>query len=217
MVTRSRNIKEERMSKFIAEQPAGELSEMDVIRQAQQGSAEAFEQLYKKHCKYVYGLCLRMIKNPTEAEDLTQQAFLQLFRKLGTFRGESGLGTWLHKVTVNVVLMHIRRKKPTEILVESLESANDQDEAPRERGAEDKLLRGAADRISLLRALRKLPRGYKKLFLLHDVAGYEHHEIAEMLGCSLGCSKSQLHRARRRLRQALQGESQRSEIVGSLA
>lgn len=205
------------MSKFIAELTAGALSEKDVIRQAQLGDAAAFEHLYKTHCKRVYSLCLRMIKNPTEAEDLTQQAFLQLFRKIRTFRGDAGLATWLHKVTVNVVLMHIRRKKPTEVLVESLENhANDED-APRERGAEDKLLLGATDRISLLRALRKLPRGYKQLFLLHDVAGYEHHEIAVMLGCSLGCSKSQLHRARRRLRLLLTGESESGEIVVSLA
>jgi RNA polymerase sigma-70 factor, ECF subfamily len=210
-------VKEERMSKFIAEQTAEGLSEKDLIRQAQQGDATAFEYLYKTHCKRVYSLCLRMIKNPTEAEDLTQQAFLQLFRKIGTFRGDSGLATWLHKVTVNVVLMHIRRKKPTEVLVESLESQSNDEEAPRERGAQDKLLLGATDRISLLRALRKLPRGYKQLFLLHDVAGYEHHEIAVMLGCSLGCSKSQLHRARRRLRLLLAGESGRDEIVSSLA
>ena len=108
--------KEERMSKCIAEEAGGDSSEKEVIRQAQQGDAIAFEHLYKKHCKHVYSVCLRMIKNPTEAEDLTQQAFVQLFRKIGTFRGELRLATWLHKVTVNVVLMHIRRKKPTEIL-----------------------------------------------------------------------------------------------------
>ena len=209
--------KEERMSKFIAEEAGGDSSERNVIRQAQQGDAIAFEHLYKKHCKHVYSVCLRMIKNPTEAEDLTQQAFVQLFRKIGTFRGESGLATWLHKVTVNVVLMHIRRKKPTEILVDSLNSNSNDDDAPSEHGMEDKLLLGAIDRISLLRALRKLPRGYKKLFLLHDVIGDEHHEIAGMLGCSLGCSKSQLHRARRRLRMLLQGESEPGEVMGVLA
>lgn len=209
--------KEERMSKFIAEELAADWSERDAIRQAQQGDAIAFEHLYKKHCKHVYSVCLRMIKNPTEAEDLTQQAFVQLFRKIGTFRGESGLATWLHKVTVNVVLMHIRRKKPTEILVDSLNNNSNDDDAPSEHGMEDKLLLGAIDRISLLRALRKLPRGYKKLFLLHDVIGYEHHEIAGMLGCSLGCSKSQLHRARRRLRMLLQRESEPGEVMGVLA
>jgi RNA polymerase sigma-70 factor, ECF subfamily len=194
------------MSTLEAEQTAGQLSEAEAIRQAQNGDPVAFEFLYKKHSRHVYSLCLRMIKNPTEAEDLTQQAFLQLFRKIGTFRGDSGLSTWLHKVTVNVVLMHIRRKKPTEVLVEDLDRHIANDEVPRELGSEDKSMLGAVDRISLLRALRKLPAGYKKLFLLHDVIGYEHHEIAQMLGCSLGCSKSQLHRARRRLRLLLNGD-----------
>lgn len=194
------------MSTLEAEQTAGELSEAEAIRQAQNGDPVAFEFLYKKHSRHVYSLCLRMIRNPTEAEDLTQQAFLQLFRKIATFRGDSGLSTWLHKVTVNVVLMHIRRKKPTEVLVEDLERHIANDEVPRELGSEDKSMLGAVDRISLLRALRQLPAGYKKLFLLHDVIGYEHHEIAQMLGCSLGCSKSQLHRARRRLRLLLNGE-----------
>lgn len=189
-----------------AEQTAGELTEVEAIRQAQNGDPVAFEFLYKKHSRHVYSLCLRMIRNPTEAEDLTQQAFLQLFRKIATFRGDSGLSTWLHKVTVNVVLMHIRRKKPTEVLVEDLDRHIANDEVPRELGSEDKSMLGAVDRISLLRALRQLPAGYKKLFLLHDVIGYEHHEIAQMLGCSLGCSKSQLHRARRRLRLLLNGE-----------
>lgn len=194
------------MSTLQAEQITGELTEAEAIRQAQAGDPVAFEFLYKKHSRHVYSLCLRMIRNPTEAEDLTQQAFLQLFRKIGTFRGDSGLSTWLHKVTVNVVLMHIRRKKPTEVLVEDLDRHIANDEVPRELGSEDKSMLGAVDRISLLRALRKLPSGYKKLFLLHDVIGYEHHEIAQMLGCSLGCSKSQLHRARRRLRLLLNGE-----------
>jgi RNA polymerase sigma-70 factor, ECF subfamily len=194
------------MSTLEAEQTAGQLSEAEAIRQAQNGDPVAFEFLYKKHSRHVYSLCLRMIKNPTEAEDLTQQAFLQLFRKIGTFRGDSGLSTWLHKVTVNVVLMHLRRKKPTEVLVEDLDRHIANDEVPRELGSEDKSMLGAVDRISLLRALRKLPAGYKKLFLLHDVIGYEHHEIAQMLGCSLGCSKSQLHRARRRLRLLLNGD-----------
>jgi RNA polymerase sigma-70 factor (ECF subfamily) len=154
-----------------------------------------------------------MIKNPTEAEDLTQQAFLVVFRKIGTFRGDSGLATWLHRVTVNVVLMHLRRKKPTEILVEDLQRHLANGEVPREIGAEDQSMLGAVDRINLSRALRKLPAGYKKLFLLHDVIGYQHHEIAELLGCSLGCSKSQLHRARMRLRQLLNGEVRQAEAM----
>ena len=104
------------MSELTVKGAAQDASEAEAIKQAKEGDAAAFERLYKKHCRHVYSLCLRMIKNPTEAEDLTQQTFLQVFRKIGTFRGDSGLSTWVHKVTVNVVLMHIRRKKPTEFL-----------------------------------------------------------------------------------------------------
>jgi RNA polymerase sigma-70 factor (ECF subfamily) len=195
------------MSKFTVKETAEDSSEAEAIKQAKEGDPAAFERLYKKHSRHVYSLCLRMIKNQAEAEDLTQQAFLQVFRKIGTFRGDSGLATWLHRVTVNVVLMHLRRRKPAEILVEDLDRHIANGELPRELGSEDKSMLGAVDRINLLRALRKLPAGYKKLFLLHDVLGYEHHEIAELLRCSLGCSKSQLHRARRRLRRLLHGEA----------
>lgn len=197
------------MSKFIVKETAEDSSEAATIQHAKEGDPAAFEHLYRQHSRHVYSLCLRMIRNPTEAEDLTQQAFLQVFRKIGTFRGDSGLATWLHRVTVNVVLMHLRQRKPTEVLVEDLDShiANGE---PREFGSDDKSMLGAVDRINLLRALRRLPAGYKKLFLLHDVIGYEHHEIAELLGCSLGCSKSQLHRARKRLRSLLRGEARQA-------
>jgi len=153
-----------------------------------------------------------MIKNPAEAEDLTQQAFLQLFRKIGTFRGESGFSTWLHRVTVNIVLMHLRRKKPTEILCEDLDRRASDDEGPREHASSDTSMLGAIERFNLMRAIRKLPSGYKQIFLMHDVIGYEHSEIAGLLGCSTGCSKSQLHKARKRLRRLLQGEQVRAEV-----
>lgn len=198
------------MSKFTVKETAEDSSEAEAIRQAKEGDPAAFERLYKKHSRPVYCLCLRMIRNPAEAEDLTQQAFLQAFRKIGTFRGDSGLATWLYRVTVNVVLMHLRRRKPTEVLIEDLDSHIANGDLPRELGSQDKSMLGAVDRINLLRALRRLPAGYKKLFLLHDVIGYEHHEIAELLGCSLGCSKSQLHRARKRLRSLLRGEARQA-------
>src|SRR6266403_1320237 len=108
------------MAKLIAKQADSKLTEAEAIRQAKDGDAAAFEYLYKTNCRRVYGVCLRMIKNPAEAEDLTQQAFLQLFRKIGTFRGESSFSTWLHRVTVNIVLMYLRRKKPVEILAVDL-------------------------------------------------------------------------------------------------
>lgn len=201
------------MANLIANQNDGNLTEAEAIGQAQQGDAAAFEYLYKSHCRRVYSLCLRMIKNRAEAEDLTQQAFLQLFRKIGTFRGESGFSTWLHRVTVNIVLMHLRRKKPIEIPFEDLYRPSSDDEDPRERGSSDTSMFGAIERFNLMRAIRKLPSGYKQVFLLHDVVGYEHSEIAGLLGCSTGCSKSQLHKARRRLRRLLQGEQVQAEAV----
>jgi len=199
------------MAKLIANQTESNLTEREAIRRAKDGDVAAFEYLYKMHGRRVYGLCLRMIKNPAEAEDLTQQAFLQLFRKIGTFRGESGFSTWLHRVTLNIVLMHIRRKKPTEILVGDLEHSRSSGEGPRERSSSDTSMLGAIERLNLVRAIRRLPPGYKRLFLLHDVMGYEHNEVARLLGCSTGCSKSQLHKARKRLRRLLQGEQGRAE------
>jgi len=153
-----------------------------------------------------------MTRNPAEAEDLSQQAFLQVFRKIGTFRGESGFSTWLHRVTVNIVLMHLRRKKPTEILFEDLDRTSSDGEGRHEHGASDTSMLGAIERLNLKRAIRKLPSGYKRFFLLYDVLGYQHHEIAGFLGCSTGCSKSQLHKARKRLRRLLQGEQGRAEV-----
>jgi RNA polymerase sigma-70 factor, ECF subfamily len=203
------------MEKLIAKQTVSNLTEAEAIKQAQEGDAAAFEFLYKAHCRRVYSLCLRMIKNPAEAEDLTQQAFLQLFRKIGTFRGESGFSTWLHRVTVNVVLMHLRRKKPTEILAEDFEGHSSNGEGPREHVSSDTSMLGAIERLNLMRAIRKLPAGYKKLFLMYDVIGYEHSEIAALVGCSTGCSKSQVHKARKRLRRLLLGETNQREPLPS--
>jgi RNA polymerase sigma-70 factor, ECF subfamily len=199
------------MTNLIATQNGGSLTEAEAIGQAKQGVASAFEYLYKAHCRRVYSLCLRMIKNRAEAEDLTQQVFLQLFRKISTFRGESGFSTWLHRVTVNIVLMHLRRKKPAELLAESLERCTSNGESSSEHGTSDTSMYGAIERLNLMRAIRTLPSGYKQIFLLHDVIGYEHGEIAGLLGCSTGSSKSQLHKARKRLRRLLQGEPVQAE------
>jgi len=199
------------MAKFMAKQTECNLTEAEAIVRARECDAAGFEYLYKAHCRRVYSLCLRMIKNPADAEDLTQQAFLQLFRKIGTFRGESGFSTWLHRVTVNIVLMHLRRKKPTELLVEDLERHSSNDESPRELGCGDASMLGAIDRLNLTRAIRKLPFGYKQIFLLHDVMGYEHSEIATSLQCSVGNSKSQLHKARKCLQLLLYGGEGRAE------
>ncbi len=182
-------------------------TEAEAIRRAQSGDAAAFEFLYQMHSRRVYALCLRMVSNPADAEDLTQEAFLQLFRKIGTFRGESAFSTWLHRMTVNVVLMRLRRKTlPTDSLEETLEPDGEATGPRRDVGAPDLRLSGAVDRVNLDRCIEKLPPGYRTVFMLHDVQGYEHNEIAGIMGCSVGNSKSQLHKARTRLRELLQEE-----------
>jgi len=183
-------------------QQGSKLSEAEAIERAKQGDAEAFEALYNLHKRRVYSLCLRMTANTAAAEDLTQEAFLQLFRKIGTFRGESAFSTWLHRMSVNVVLMQLRKKGlPVVSLEETMETEED---APRkELGADDARLAGSVDRMQLQRLIASLPPGYRMIFLLHDVEGYEHNEIAEMVGCSIGNSKSQLHKARMKLREIL--------------
>ena len=194
------------MSATIKERAATGRSESEAIALAQQGDALAFECLYKAHCKHVYSLCLRMLRNMAEAEDLTQQVFLQLFRKIGTFRGDSSFSTWLHRISVNAVLMHLRRKRPAESQMDSLDDAGSGSADPRESGKNPLSMPAVIDRLNLKRAIRRLPAGYKRFFLLHDVLGYRHAEIAVRLGCSVGCSKSQLHKARKSLRRMLQGE-----------
>jgi RNA polymerase sigma-70 factor, ECF subfamily len=183
------------------------LTEGEAIRLAQAGDAAAFEFLYELHGRRVYALCLRMVGSPSDAEDLMQEAFLQLFRKIGTFRGESAFSTWLHRMTVNVVLMRLRKKS---LPVASLDEATEPDEdagGPRKDiGAPDLRLSGAVDRVNLERSIDKLPPGYRTVFVLHDVQGYEHNEIAGIMGCSVGNSKSQLHKARTKLRDLLQEE-----------
>jgi len=178
------------------------LSEAEAIERAKQGDEEAFEALYHLHKRRVYSLCLRMTANTAAAEDLTQEAFLQLFRKIGTFRGESAFSTWLHRMAVNVVLMQLRKKGlPLVSLEETMET---EEESPKkEPGAEDVRLAGSLNRLQLEQAIGDLPPGYRMVFLLHDVEGYEHNEIAEMVGCSIGNSKSQLHKARMKLRELL--------------
>ena len=176
----------------------------ETIRLAQLGDPSAFEIIYQQCASRVYALCLRMVRETREAEDLTQEAFLQLFRKIHTFRGESLFSTWLHRLTANIVLMHFRKKK---LISSSLDDIKltDEDHSGhnRELSAPDLRLTGLFDRVDLQTAIDRLPEGCKAMFLLHDVQGYDHNEIAEILGCSIGNSKSQLHRARIRLRKHL--------------
>ena len=184
-----------------------DLPQEDTVRLAQEGNAAAFEQLYRRYSGRVFTLCLRIVKNDSEAEDLTQEAFLQLFRKIHTFRGEARFSTWLHRLTINTALMRLRKKRHPEVSLDATLETGDEDSRPvLEPGGPDLRLSGVVDRINLSRAIGQLPEGYKEMFILHDVEGYEHNEIAEILGCSIGNSKSQLYKARLRLRELLQEE-----------
>jgi RNA polymerase sigma-70 factor, ECF subfamily len=180
------------------------LTEAGIIRRAQDGDPAMFESLYRMHSRRVYALCLRMVGNTTEAEDLTQEAFLLLLRKIHTFRGESAFSTWLHRLTVNLVLMRLRKKSPAMVSIEATPDPSDETVSPSiDVGEPDLLLEGSIDRINLARCIAQLPVGYRTIFVLHDIQGYEHNEIAEILGRSVGDSKSQLHKARTRLREQL--------------
>ena len=165
-----------------------------------------FEELYRKHYRRVYSICLRMTGNIAEAEDLTQEVFIQLHRKIGSFRGEAAFTTWLHRLTVNQVLMHFRKR--------SVRSELTTDDGEMPDSIDPDTINPEAmpivDRIGLENAIAQLPPGYRTVFVLHDVEGYEHEEIAKLLGCSAGTSKSQLHKARLKLRRLLQ---QRAEAA----
>src|SRR5689334_5057470 len=182
---------------------ASGMTEAEAIDRAKAGDAESFEGLYGLHKRRVYSLCLRMTGNTAEAEDLTQEAFLQLYRKIATFRGESAFSTWLHRLAVNVVLMHLRKKGLPEISLDEALEPQHEDGPKKDIGARDNVLAGSIDRVNLERAIESLPPGYRIIFVLHDIEGYEHNEIAEIMGCSIGNSKSQLHKARMKLRDLL--------------
>src|SRR5579863_4872777 len=184
-----------------------EFNEAEAIEKAKQGDASAFQALYDRHKRRVYSLCLRMTANTAEAEDLTQEAFLQLYRKIATFRGESAFSTWLHRLSVNVVLMHLRKKGLPVVSLEETTQGGEEDAPKKDIGAEDLRLAGSIDRLRLQKAVDDLPPGYRTIFLLHDVEGYEHNEIAGLVGCSIGNSKSQLHKARMKLRDMLKRQA----------
>lgn len=176
------------------------LSDPALAQRAADGDTLAFEEIYKRHHGRVYSLCMRMTGNTAEAEDLTQDAFIQLHRKIGSFRGESAFTTWLHRLTVNIVLMHFRKRAVRD------EKVTDDGEMPEqiEIGTANPTAMPIVDRIALDAALAQLPRGYRTVFVLHDVDGYEHEEIAQILGIAVGTSKSQLHKARMKMRRLLQ-------------
>jgi RNA polymerase sigma-70 factor, ECF subfamily len=207
-VTASRKITAEQGKIMTAQaletSPAGSkaASENALIARAQQGEEAAFAALYEANKRRVYSLCLRMTGNAAEAEDLTQEAFLQVFRKISSFRGESAFFTWLHRLVVNIVLMRLRRKRLPEVSLDEVD-ASQEEPMQREYGEDDRRLKGCLDRITLDRAIAKLPPGYRTVFVLHDLEGREHNEIARIMNCSIGNCKSQLHRARLKLRRWL--------------
>jgi RNA polymerase sigma-70 factor (ECF subfamily) len=174
-----------------------------LAQRAAAGDMPAFEELYERHHRRVYSLCLRMTGNTAEAEDLAQEAFIQLYRKIGSFRGESAFTTWLHRLTVNQVLMHFRKRGV------KFEQTTDDGDVPTQvvAGTENPNHMPVVDRIALDRAIAALPPGYRAVFVLHDVEGHEHEEIARLLGCSVGTSKSQLHKARMKLRTLLRQQN----------
>ena len=178
-------------------------SDLELAQASAAGDSAAFEQIYRRHFRRVYALCLRMLGDPTQAEDLTQDVFVNLFNKIGSFRGDSAFTTWLHRMTVNQVLMYFRKASTRS------ELTTDEGETPVQivRGTEDPNAMPVVDRIALERAIAQLPPGYRTVFILHDVEGYDHDEIARTLGVSEGTSKSQLHKARLKLRTLIRQQS----------
>lgn len=178
----------------------GTAKDLVLTKLASDGDMGAFEEIYKRHHRRVYSICLRMLQSPTEAEDLTQDVFIQLYRKIGSFRGDSAFTTWLHRMTVNQVLMHFRKRTV------KYEKTTEEGETPDQMvtGTTDPNKMRIVDKIALDNAIGQLPNGYKNVFVLHDVEGFEHEEVARILGCSVGTSKSQLHKARLKLQKLLQ-------------
>src|SRR2546423_3888156 len=189
-------------SAYLAE-PVGDLtqcSDQILTKRAAAGDMQAFEEVYQRYHRRVYSLCLRMTQNVAEAEDVTQEIFIHLMRKIGSFRGESAFATWLFRITTNHVLMHFRKIKTRreQAADDGLTPVQQKVAAPAHTGHVPLL-----DRVALNEAVAQLPPGYRLVFILHDVMGHEHEEIAAMLGCAVGTSKSQLHKARLKLRKLL--------------
>jgi RNA polymerase sigma-70 factor (ECF subfamily) len=174
-------------------------NDFQLAQSAARGDMAAFEEIYQRHHRRVYSICLRMLQNAYEAEDLTQDVFIQLYRKIGSFRGDSAFTTWLHRMTVNQVLMHFRKRTV------KFEKTTEEGETPTQLvpGTENPFKMPIVDKIALETAIDQLPAGYKNVFMLHDVEGFEHEEVAKILGCSVGTSKSQLHKARLKLQKLL--------------
>lgn len=192
------------MQRFRARK-AADLFAGKAIRSFNQGNIQSFEFIYRNYCEFVYRICLRMLRDPIEAEDATQDVFVCVFRKINTFRGESAFSSWLYRLTTNNVLMRFRKNKYRNAWISLEEHREEEAASCSEIVKRDTNLSGVLDRIDLQTAIEVLPNGYKTAFVLHDIHGYDHHEIAKMFGRSPGNSKSQLHKARVRLRKLLSG------------
>jgi RNA polymerase sigma-70 factor, ECF subfamily len=175
-------------------------SEQTLVQRAQAGDGQAFATLFQLHKKRVYSVCLRMTSHEADAEDMTQEVFLLAFRKVKHFRGDSALSTWLHRIAVNTVLMKIRRRKCQPSVSLDAPTSAEWTVPKGEIGKADLSLCGTVDRIVLRRAIQELPKGYRHVFNLHEVEGYQHHEIAQLLQCTIGTSKSQLYKAKMKMR-----------------
>jgi RNA polymerase sigma-70 factor (ECF subfamily) len=175
---------------------AGRSAELELVDRCRRGELGAFEELYRAHSGRLFSLAVRMLGNPADAEDQLQEIFLSAHRKLDSFRGESALGTWLYRLGMNQILDHVRsRAARTGQVTDGLDDASLLADAGGHRLAER-----AIDRIDLERALAELPEGCRAAFVLHDVEGLEHKEVSDVLGIAEGTSKSQVHKARLRLR-----------------
>jgi RNA polymerase sigma-70 factor (ECF subfamily) len=170
----------------------------DDVARAARGDRQAFERIYRKHVDRIYSLCTRMVGDRSRAEELTQDAFVRAWEKLDQFRGDSAFSTWLHRLAVNVVLNDRQTEKRRRDRHD--DSIEDVDAVPL---GETKSVPMPGLSIDLERAIAKLPAGARKVFVLHDVEGFTHEEIGEMLGVTAGGCKAQLHRARMLLREAL--------------
>jgi RNA polymerase sigma-70 factor, ECF subfamily len=182
------------------------LRQSNAVSRAQAGDEDAFSELYMQNKKHVFSICLRMVRDLSLAEDLTQDTFLQVHRKLALFRGDSVFSTWLHRLAVNTVLMHLRKRALTVVSLDHLMEGIPEERAGRSFGTRDLTQAGVIDRLAIERVIETMAPGYRKVFLLHDIHGFDHGEIASMLDCTCGTTKSQLHKARRALRGALSSE-----------
>ena len=177
-------------------------AELQLVERCRDGDLGAFEELYRQHSGRLFSLAVRMLGNQTDAEDQLQEIFLSAHRKLQSFRGDSALGTWLYRLAMNQLLDYVRsRAARTGQLTDGLDDATLLADAGGHRLADR-----AIDRIDLERALAELPEGCRAAFILHDVEGLEHKEVSEVLGIAEGTSKSQVHKARLRLRELLRGQ-----------